>query len=126
MLLAVILPSWSTLNLLELMNKSSAELPNIIPVVDIVVLAISNPPIVPPTAVISPDMVTLPSGLNSKFEDDICKFPFEPLIKFAGFDSFPKKNLEVFISSWDGLVLNFKKLSFEPVTPSWISIPAPW
>ena len=124
-LLAVILPSWSTLNWLELINKSSVEFPSVTPVVDIVVSAISKPPIVPPVALTSPDMVTLPSGLNSKLEDDICRLPFEPLIKFVGPDSLPKKNVDVLISNTDGLVLNLKKLSLEPVVPSCISKPAP-
>ena len=107
-LLAVIFPSWSTLNALELINKSSVEFPSSTPVVDILLLAILNPPIVPPVAVISPDIDTSPSAVNSKLEDDICKLPCEPLIKFAGLCVFPKKNVDVFTSNKDGFVLNFK------------------
>ena len=112
------LPLWSTLNALELMNKSSDELPRITPVVEIVEPPISKPPIVPPVAEISPDIVTSPSAVNSKLDEDICRLPLDPLIKFAGFNFLPKKNVEVLTSNCDGLVLNFKKLSSTPVVPS--------
>ena len=77
---------------LELINKSSSEFPTSTPVVEIFVDEIPNPPIVPPVAVISPDIDTSPSAVNSKFDDDICKLPCEPLIKFAGLCvSLPRK-----------------------------------
>ena len=46
--------------------------------------------------------------IRLNLEDDISMLPFEPLIKFAGLDCFPKKNLDVLTSNSDGLVLNFK------------------
>ena len=53
MLLAVTLPVWSILKALELINKSSDELPITTPSVVSVVSPIVKPPRVPPSAVIA-------------------------------------------------------------------------
>ena len=56
--------------------------------------------------------------------------PRAPLTKFPSV-ILPKKNLDVFTSKLElkslseSIVLNFRKLSPSPVTPSCISIPAP-
>ena len=64
-----------------------------VPAVDVNSSPIVKPPIVPPAAVISPLIVTLPSAVKWKLEELISTFPLLPLTNWLLF--LPKKNVGV-------------------------------